>query len=195
MAIGKLGPGTLQGRFVNLEPLRQAHASALFTAASTLDWQWFLNPLRTMRDVRSRISQGLQAERRDEGYAFAVRMADTNMIVGSTSYLGVVSRHKRVEVGSTWYMPDRWGTKVNPECKFLLLRHAFEDWGAVRVQLVADVNNTHSQRAILKLGAKFEGKLRNYGIRPDGSNRETMVYSIIEDEWPQVKRNLLARLV
>ncbi len=83
---------------------------------------------------------------------------------------------------------------MNPECKFLLLKHAFEDWGALRVQLGTDANNVRSQRAILKLGAKFEGKLRNHGIRPDGSVRDAMMYSIISSEWPTVKKGLEARI-
>jgi N-acetyltransferase len=82
---------------------------------------------------------------------------------------------------------------VNPECKYLLLKHAFDDWGAVRIQLGTDVNNVHSQRAILKLGAKLEGKLRNHGIRPDGTVRDALLYSIIASEWPEVKSKLLAR--
>ena len=86
------------------------------------------------------------------------------------------------------------GNRGNPECKFLLLKHAFEDWRAVRVELGTDSNNAHSQRAILKLGAKFEGKLRNYGIRPDGTVRDSMLYSIIDKEWPKVKSKLLWRL-
>ena len=84
---------------------------------------------------------------------------------------------------------------MNPECKLLLLKHAFEDWGAVRVQLCTDANNVHSQRAILKLGARFEGRLRNHGIRPDGSVREeAMLYSIISREWPTVKKGLETRI-
>ena len=83
---------------------------------------------------------------------------------------------------------------MNPECKFLLLKRAFEDWGAVRVELGTDSNNVHSQHAILKLGAKFEGKRRNYGIRPEGKVRDAMLYSIIDSEWPEVKSKLLARL-
>ena len=86
------------------------------------------------------------------------------------------------------------GTVVNPECKYLLLKHAFQDWGAVRIQLGTDANNLHSQGAILKLGAKFEGILRNHGIRPDGSVRDAHLYSIIVSEWPEVKANLLARI-
>ncbi len=86
------------------------------------------------------------------------------------------------------------GTVVNPECKFLLLKRAFEDWGAIRVQLGTSVNNTHSQRAILKLGAKFEGRLRNHGIMPDGSPRDSLLCSIIASEWPEVKSRLNARI-
>jgi RimJ/RimL family protein N-acetyltransferase len=83
---------------------------------------------------------------------------------------------------------------VNPESKLLLLKHAFEDWGPVRIQLGTDANNIHSQRAILKLGAKFEGRLRSHGIRPDGSVRDTFLYSIIASDWPEVKSRLLARV-
>jgi RimJ/RimL family protein N-acetyltransferase len=115
-------------------------------------------------------------------------------VVGSTSYFGIVPKHKSAEIGYTWYSSDSQGTVVNPECKFLLLKHAFEDWGAVRVQLRTDANNAHSQRAILKLGAKFEGKMRNQGIRQDGSVRDSMLYSIIPGEWPMVKKGLETRI-
>ena len=157
-AYSPLGPCVLQGKFVRLEPLRHKHAKDLFEATKSLDWQWFLSPLRTRDAVNRRIAEGLRAERRGEAYAFAVRLQNDDRVVGSTSYLNVVTRHKRAEIGSTWYSQDLWGTVVNPECKYLLLKHAFEDWGAVRVQLVTDTNNAHSQRAILKLGAKLEGR-------------------------------------
>lgn len=190
----KLGPCVLEGRFVRLEPLRRRHASALFKAGRNLDWDWMLGPLRTREAVERRIEEGLKAEKRGLEYAFAVVMKENESVVGSTAYLATVPRHRRTEVGSTWYSPDIWGTAVNPECKYLLLKHAFEDWGAVRVQLGTDENNLHSQRAILKLGAKFEGKLRNHGIRPDGSVRDAMLYSIIDSEWPRVKSQLLKRI-
>ena len=194
MAEGDLGPCTLEGSHVRLEPLRAEHFVALFEAAQTLDWRWFLNPLKTKADVENRIAEGMKAERANEGYAFAVRLLSSNAVVGSTSYLGVVVKHKRVEIGSTWYMPSVWGTAVNPECKYLLLDHAFEDWGAIRVQLTTDVNNVRSQRAIAKLGARYEGTLRNYGIRPDGTFRDSKVYSITASDWPGVKKALLERI-
>jgi len=190
-----LGPCTLEEKFVRLEPLRANHVAALTEAGRKLDWAWTLAPLRSREDVARRIADGLKAEERNEEYGFAVALKRDGRVVGSTSYLAIVPKHKRVEIGATWYSPDAQGTAVNPECKLLLLKHAFEDWGAVRVQLVTDANNVHSQRAILKLGAKFEGKLRNYGIGQDGSVRDAaFVYSIISSEWPMVKKGLEARI-
>ena len=131
---------------------------------------------------------------KDEEYAFAVVLKNEERIVGSTAYLSISARHRRAEVGSTWYLPEYQRTFVNPECKLLLLKHAFEDWEAVRMQLGTDANNIQSQRAILKLGAKFEGRLRNHGIRPGGKPRDTMLYSIISSEWPEVKSGLVSRI-
>jgi RimJ/RimL family protein N-acetyltransferase len=170
------------------------HSAAIFEASKSTDWRWFLGPLTTKAAVEKRIAAGVKSEKRDEAYAFAVRLANGGRVVGSTSFMTVVSKHKRAEIGSTWYSKDVWGTAVNPECKYLLLKHAFEDWGAVRVQLVTDVNNIHSQGAISKLGAKLEGTMRGHGIRPDGSTRDAMLYSIVPDEWPSLKSNLLSRL-
>ncbi len=189
-----LGPITLEGRFVRLEPLRENHASALTEVAEKMDWGWMLGPLRSREALDRRIADGLKAEERNEEYVFAVILKRDHRVVGSASYFGIVPKHKSAEIGYTWYSPDVWGTAVNPECKFLLLRRAFEDWGAVRVQLRTDANNAQSQRAILKLGAKFEGKLRNQGIRPDSSIRDSMLYSIIPSEWPTVKKGLERRI-
>src|SRR5712692_5696955 len=190
----KLGPCTLEGRFVRLEPLRRNHADALVEAAAKLDWALMLYPLLSREDVEKRIDNGVKAEAEDEEYAFAVVLKKDGQVVGSTSYMMVVSHHKRVEIGSTWYLPEMQGTAVNPECKFLLLKHAFEDWAAVRVQLGTLVKNVHSQRAILKLGATFVGRLRNHGLMPDGKARDSLLYSIIASEWPDVKSKLLSRI-
>jgi N-acetyltransferase len=194
MTNSSLGPCTLEGKFVRLEPLRSTHAPALLKATDGVDWTWSLSPLRSRLDVINRIDRGVRAEERGEEYAFAVIHRGGKRAIGSTSYFGIVQPHKRLEIGYTWYMQEMQGTVVNPECKFLLLQHAFEDWGAVRVQLGTHVSNEHSQRAILKLGAKFEGRLRNHGIMPDGSTRDAFLYSIIASEWPEVKTNLIARI-
>ena len=194
MPVEKLGPCTLEGRFVRLEPLRSDHLDGLADAAAKIDWSLMLYPLLSKSDVEKRIRRCLDSEAGDEEYSFAVITKADRKIIGSTAYLNVVSHHKRVEIGSTWYLPELRGTFVNPECKFLLLQHAFEDWHAVRVQLGTDARNIQSQRAISKLGAKLEGKLRNYGIRPDGRPRDSMLYSIIDSEWENVKSRLLARI-
>ena len=190
----KLGPCVLQGNQVRLEPLRRKHAKKLATAARNLDFGWALNPLLSKKDVVRRIETTLDLERKDQGYAFAVVLKNNERIVGSTSYFGVVPEHKRAEIGYTWYEQSLWGTYVNPESKFLLLQHAFEDWHANRIQISTDIKNVHSQRAILKLGAKFEGTLRNHAIRRDGSLRDTMMYSIVSKEWPLVKIILQKRI-
>ena len=190
-----LGPCILEGKYVRLEPLRQEHAERLAKVAAKLDWSLMLYPLLSREDVDKRIIAGIEKEWKDEEYAFAVILKKKDRhLVGSTAYLAVTSRHKRAEIGSTWYSPEFQGTFVNPECKFLLLRHAFEDWGAVRIQLGTDANNIQSQRAIIKLGAKFEGRLRNHGIRPDGRPRDTMLYAITSSDWTEVKSRLISRI-
>lgn len=194
VSVERLGPCTLEGRFVRLVPLRKRHTDALFKEAKKLDWAWFLSPLKTREAVEKRTEDGLRSERSNEAYAFAVYLKKGRRVVGSTSFMTIVQRFKRAEIGSTWYSPDVWGTAVNPECKYLLLKHAFEEWGAIRIQLVTDEHNLHSQRAIEKLGAKPEGTMRNFGIRPDGSYRTSKLYSITSGEWPGVKSALEVRL-
>jgi N-acetyltransferase len=168
--------------------------AGLDAASKNLDWGWMLSPLRSKRDVVKRIEQARKLESNGEAYVFAVRLNQDKRIVGSTSFFGVVPQHKRAEIGYTWYEQDLWGTFVNPECKFLLLRHAFEDWRANRIQISTDVKNVHSQKAILKLGASYEGMLRSHSIRPDGSIRDTMMYSITSYDWPRIKPKLQSRI-
>lgn len=191
---GRLGPCELEGRFVKLEPLRRHHTDALTTAAGQLDFGWAMSPLRSRRDVAKRIEHTLELEKRSEGYAFAVFYKAEKRVVGSTSYFGIVREHKRAEIGYTWYDQSLWGSVVNPESKYLLLRHAFEDWHANRIQITTDIKNIHSQRAIRKLGAVYEGTLRSHAIRADGSLRDTMMYSITSQDWPRVNTTLKSRI-
>jgi N-acetyltransferase len=194
MRIRNLGPCVLDGRFVRLEPLRRRHLNALTIAAGKLDWGWALSPLRSKKDVEERIGFAVEMERKSQEYVSAVILKKEDRPIGSTSYFGIVPKHKRLEIGYTWYEQNLWGTQVNPESKFLLLQHAFDDWHANRVQLSTDVNNIHSQKAIMKLGAKYEGKLRSHAIRRDGSIRDTMLYSITASDWPNVKSTLQSRI-
>src|SRR2546428_12889636 len=132
----------------------------------------------------------MRAESQGREYPFVVVRLEDNRVIGSSRYLDVQEDDRTVEIGWTWYSRDAWGGVVNPEAKYLLLRHAFEEWGAIRVCLKTDGLNVHSQNAIRKLGATYEGTLRNHRIRRDGTYRHTVMFSIIESEWPEVKRSL-----
>jgi RimJ/RimL family protein N-acetyltransferase len=125
---------------------------------------------------------------------FAVQRRSDSGYVGCTCYLDIVSRHRRIEIGGTWYHPDSWATQVNPECKLLLMQHAFEVLGVQRVGFVTDVLNTRSQAAIEKLGATREGVLRAHMVAQGGRVRDSVVFSIVAAEWPRVKERLERRL-
>ena len=126
---------------------------------------------------------------------FAVRRLADEQLVGSTSFLEPNLRHRRIEIGSTWYSPHVWGTQVNTESKLLMLTHAFEELGMNRVSFVTDVLNDRSQAAILKLGAVREGVCRSHIITQGGRVRDSALFSIVAAEWPRVKQQLAARLV
>ena len=131
----------------------------------------------------------------DKRVMYTVRLLDSGRIVGTTSLGDSDLAHERTHIGWTAYTPEVWSTKVNPECKLLLMTHAFEDCGFGRVKIQTDLVNTRSQAAIAKLGATREGVLRRHMVRADGSRRDTVVFSVIADEWPSVKAALQARLV
>jgi len=193
--VSSLGPLTLEGRYVRLEPLRPEHVPALLAVAQDPEiWTWLPASLQTREAMELFISAALEAEAAGREYAFAVLLGQGNRVIGSTRYLDVAPEHRRVEVGWTWYARDTWGTVVNVEAKYLLFAHAFDDWGAIRVGLKTDVKNVRSQAAIRKLGARYEGTHRSHRIRPDGTIRDTMWFSVIAEEWPEVKATLLRRI-
>lgn len=194
MSTDRIGPCTLEGKFVRLIPLSIEHKPSLQSAAKDSDFTWMQNDLNDSNALESWFSEMLSGEKTNDTYPFAVQLVSSGKIIGTTRYKEISSKHMRVEIGGTWYSREFWGTAVNPESKYLLLRHAFEDWQAKRVQLKTDSQNFHSQRAILKLGAKFEGKLRNHMIRRDGTVRDSMIFSITSEEWPEVSVELKARV-
>ena len=190
-----LGPVVLEGPHVRLEPLRREDAPRLVEAAQDEEiWSWMSSDLRTLPPLERWIDLALSAQERGEEYPFAVVRRSEGRIIGSTRYMDVQPTQRGVEIGWTWYSRDAWGGVVNPEAKYLLLRHAFEEWGAIRVCLKTDGLNVHSQNAIRKLGATYEGTLRNHRIRRDGTYRHTVMFSIIESDWPEVKRSLERRI-
>ncbi len=186
-------PVRLEGPSLVLEPLTPDHASELWRKADpeifrhTLDW-----PRDDGLDAFAEwLGAGLA---RPDALLFLIRTRPELEAVGMTGYLEIRPAHRGLEIGRTWIAQSHQGSRVNPESKYLLLRHAFEALGAVRVQLKTDVNNLHSQRAIEKLGAKCEGVLRRYQMRSNGFLRDTMMFSIIAEEWPAVKAGLEGRL-
>jgi len=194
--VAELGPVTLSGKHVRLEPLRPPHAPELLLAGRSPEiWSWMMMaPLTSEAAVAKFIADAMKAEEKGQEYVFAVIGLATGRVIGSTRYMDVQAHHRTVEIGGTWYMPGVWGTVVNPESKYLLLQHAFEEWNARRVQLKTDARNLRSQAAIKKLGAQYEGTLRNHRVCPDGTVRDTAMFSIIDTEWAGVRSGLLRRI-
>jgi len=185
---------TLVGRTVRLEPLAEAHREALRPVAQderiwTTSLTHALGP-----SFDTWFDEALGELASGRRLPFAVRLAE-GRLVGSSSYLDVTPAHRRVEIGATWYHPDVWGTAVNPECKLLLLGHAFDVMQVNRVALVTDALNLRSQAAIAKLGAVREGVLRSDRITQGGRVRDSVIFSILAPEWPAARTRLEQRLV
>lgn len=192
----KVEPVTLTGQIVRLEPLQMKHAADLYEVGqdSTI-WTYIpVQPIRSLADMEQIIAEAQQRQAADLGLPFAIIDLARGRAIGSTRYHSWTLRDHGVEIGWTWLAPEVQRTGINTECKYLLLRHAFETLGAIRVQLKTHHLNIKSQRAIERLGAVKEGVLRNHIIMPDGSYRHSVFYSIIDSEWPQVKANLEAKM-
>ena len=185
-------PVTLEGRFVRLEPLSLAHVNAL-SEIGGVEQIWKFMPygqIRTEEDMRKWVSDLLGRQAAGTDLPFAVVQRATGRLAGATRYIEIRPEHRGLEIGGTWYGLEFQHTIVNTECKYLLLKYAFESLGTIRVQLKADVRNERSWRAIERIGAKREGILRNHFILPDGVIRDSVFYSIIESEWPGIKERL-----
>ena len=188
-------PLTLEGRGVRLEPLTRFHASALEGAAADGRlWELWYTAVPAPGETASYIDAALAGQ--DEGtmLPWVVTEAGTGDVIGCTRYHDIVPGIDRVEIGYTWYAARWQRTHVNTACKLLLLEHAFDGLGCAVVGLRTDRFNTRSQRAIEALGARRDGVLRHFQPRRDGSPRDTVVYSILAAEWPDVRRGLLSRL-
>jgi RimJ/RimL family protein N-acetyltransferase len=189
-------PVTLTGRVVRLEPLSEAHVPDL--AAVGLEpriWQHMLyGPIATEEHMRGWVQDMFRRQARGADLPFAVIYLRTGRAIGGTRYLDIRPADRGLEIGGTWYGLDYQGTAVNPECKYLLMRHAFDTLGCLRVQFKTDVLNLRSQGAIERLGAVREGVWRDHMITPDGRVRSSVYYSVLAAEWPAVKAQLEARL-
>jgi RimJ/RimL family protein N-acetyltransferase len=184
-------PVTLTGRHVRLEPLSLAHQDALLEAESDGElWKLSYTVVPSQTTIGAYLGKILEAQAVGLEQPFTIVDVERNKIVGSTRYTVIDQANRKVEIGYTWLARSAQRTAINTEAKYLLLRHAFETLHCIRVELITDVLNERSRAAILRIGAKQEGILRNHMIMPDGRYRDSVCFSIIESEWPVVKERL-----
>ena len=191
----KVEPVTLTGRrWVALEPLARAHIPEIVDVAADgeLGGLWFTSAPKAGA-VEQWVDMRLAAQKPDQGLTFVVRDLEGTLL-GSSSYLNVDAANRRLEIGNTWYVASARRSGVNSETKLLMLGHAFDELGCVAVEFRTHFFNFTSRAAIERLGAKLDGVLRSHQVLPDGSRRDTVVYSILDIEWPAVRNNLRYRL-
>ena len=187
-----LVPNVLTGHFVALEPLEECHYADLIQAAAD-PRIWTYIPLDMTKGFAARLSWFVEEMAKHTQLTYAVRRLADGAIVGSTSYLAITPQDAKVEIGASWYVAGAQGTVVNPEAKYLLLANAFRA-GYNRVEFKTDSKNARSRAALKKLGAKEEGTLRGHMWMPQGYFRDSVYFSILAAEWPQVKAELEQRL-
>ncbi|GAB4481265.1 MAG: GNAT family protein [Anaerolineales bacterium] len=183
---------TLRGKVVRLEPLSLAHVPDLCEVGLDDDiWRYMLYGwVRTPQDMQRWVESMLALQEQGSDLPFAVIHLASGRAIGATRYLEIRPADRGLEIGGTWYGKAYQRTAVNTESKYLLLKHAFEDLGCIRVQFKTDLRNVRSQQAIERLGAVKEGIFRNHRILPDGTIRHSVYYSIVAEEWPSVKERL-----
>ena len=181
----------LTGDHVELIPMELGHLDELYEAAQAENiWTYMPKKVVTKQDLQRLMEQALEQKEKGIDYPFVIKSKGHNRLVGSTRFLDITLKDKNLEIGWTWYNPMVWRSAVNTECKYLLLEYCFETLGLNRVQLKTDSRNERSQNAILRLGALKEGTLRKHRVLDDGYIRDTVVFSIIDSEWPHIKKRL-----
>jgi N-acetyltransferase len=184
-----LDPVTLEGRHVRLVPMTREHVPALWQAASDPElWRWTVSQLRGEDDMRRYVEEALTAQAQGTALPFVTTDAATGEVIGSTRFAN--AEGPRVEIGWTWIAAPWQRTAVNTEAKYLMMRHAFETLGLLRVELKTDALNARSRAAILRIGAREEGIFRKHLVTESGRVRDTTYFSVTDDEWPQVKARL-----
>jgi RimJ/RimL family protein N-acetyltransferase len=189
-------PLTLEGNAVRLEPIRHEHAPLLWEAAKGVPedvFRWFPWSMRTEDDFRRYVDGVLSEQDTGASVGFATVLRKTGQVVGSTRFMNMDLPNRHVEIGSTWIVPEWQRTAVNTEAKYLMLRHAFECWNCLRVELKTDALNQKSRDAILRLGAKEEGTFRKHMVTWTGRVRDSVYFSIVDTEWPEIKLSLAKR--
>ncbi len=185
----------LENELILLRPMQMEDVHAITEVATDERiWEHIAYTLKTSEDVYEYVAEQVQLVESGERIVFVIVDKITKKIIGSTSIYEISTHHARCEIGSTWLTPAYWHTAINTNCKYLLLQYIFEQMKLKRVQLKTDDLNVRSQKAIERIGAIFEGRLRSHMRRKDGSMRDTMMYSIILEEWPEVKMRLESRI-
>ena len=190
-----LNPLVLEGRHVRLEPLAMHHTAGLSEVGLDPElWRITMTLIRTPEEMAEYVRQGLRLQSEGHALPFAIIHKASGRVVGSTRFGNIDRPNRRVEIGWTWVAPPWQRTAVNTEAKYLLLKHAFEILGCIRVEFKTDVVNAKSRSALMRIGAKEEGILRKHMITPTGRIRDTVYYSILDSEWQDVKRQLQTKL-
>lgn len=187
----------LAGRHVRLEPLRAEHAALLWEIAKghLQDlFQWIPYRLESLQDFQEFNRHVLDEQKRGLSVPFATIESQSGQVVGTTRFMNIEMPHRKVEIGSTWIAPPWQRTVINTEAKYLMLRHAFEVWNCLRVELKTDSMNQRSRAAILRLGAIEEGTLRKHMLTWTGRQRDSVYFSILDTEWPGIKTRLEAKM-
>jgi RimJ/RimL family protein N-acetyltransferase len=188
-------PVILEGQHVRLEPLSMAHEEALVAAAGDGElWNSTVTIVPSRETIASYIGAALNAQAQGHALPFVIIRKASGVVVGCTRFFHIERDHRRVEIGYTWLSASAQRTSINTEAKLLLLSHAFELWRCIRVEFFTDFLNHQSRTAILRLGAKQEGILRNHMIMPSGRYRDSVCFSITEAEWPDVRARLKEKL-
>ena len=189
------GKISLAGAAILLLPLEIDQLDDLWKAADSKEiWEFTSSKINNKEEMKQTIEKAIVERDKGNQIPFVVVDKEKGRIIGSTRFLDISEIHKTVEIGWTWYHPDYWRTRVNTETKFLLLKYAFEEMRNNRIQFCTDLRNVRSQKAIVRIGAQKEGTLRKHRIIEDGFVRDTVVFSIIKDEWPNVKSGLQEKL-
>ena len=188
-------PVTLEGSVARLEPLTLEHLPGLTAIGLDADiWRWMPTAIQTPGEMRGYIDRALAAREVGTEMPFATIEVASGRVVGGTRYMNIEPHHRRLEIGYTWLAPAWQRTAINTEAKLLMLTYAFNALGALRVEFKTDSLNEKSRTALLGIGAKEEGTMRNHMVTDSGRRRHSVYFSVIEEEWPQVRQNLDARL-
>lgn len=180
----------LENEIVLLKPLDKQDVAGILTAGSYPEiWTYLSTKIENEKDVHNFVDKTLQEKMLNKEFPFVIVDKKTGEIIGSTRFMDIDVQHQRLEIGFTWLTPSYWRTTVNTNCKYLLLSYCFEGLGLQRVQIKTDHANIRSQKAIERIGAVKEGILRNHMIRKDGTTRHTVMYSVIKEDWQEMKEH------